>query len=196
MLKNIPSIGDTLFVLDVDRSVVEETCPDCLGKRTWHVVLPNGEEYDFGCARCSRGFEGSGGYVRERYLNEVRAVPMRVTSVEARAEGELRVNGRDAREVFPDRESAESVIPERVRDLQRAEDEDVARQVRNAARRKPRRPYPDGQHDHDGAVASELHSVAYARSQVRRAVEEIDRWLDFAARKGIVIRSPLAPRKS
>lgn len=54
------AIGATVYLARVTTERADETCPDCLGKRIWHAVLPSGEELDFECPTCTRGYAAMG----------------------------------------------------------------------------------------------------------------------------------------
>ena len=65
-------------------------CPDCLGKRSWEVRLPNGEEFTIPCSTCKRGFEGSWGTITEWIQS---------AKVEQYTIGSVRVNTNDERPI-------------------------------------------------------------------------------------------------
>lgn len=46
-------IGDTIFFPGIIQVTEKAECPDCSGKKIWHVRTPNGTEFDVPCARCS-----------------------------------------------------------------------------------------------------------------------------------------------
>ena len=54
------AIGATVYYPRVEHDKVHKTCPDCLGRRTWHAVLPSSEELDFSCPTCTHGYECTG----------------------------------------------------------------------------------------------------------------------------------------
>lgn len=47
------TIGQEVWLADVDSKTVQVTCPDCLGTSTWKVVTPGGSELTAACDRCS-----------------------------------------------------------------------------------------------------------------------------------------------
>ena len=59
------ALGETVWhaAHRADRTWVE--CPECLGTKTIKVTLATGEEYELGCAACSRGYEPSSGKVEK-----------------------------------------------------------------------------------------------------------------------------------
>lgn len=46
------AIGDVVYVAEIERSVEELPCPDCLGTRKWAVQSPAGGTYTTNCPRC------------------------------------------------------------------------------------------------------------------------------------------------
>jgi hypothetical protein len=53
------SVGDVVYYSGTTTTRKQHPCPDCLGERKWKATSPAGEEYEFGCPRCST-----------RYMNE------------------------------------------------------------------------------------------------------------------------------
>ena len=192
-------VGDEVFAALVHWTAAPKTCPDCLGRKTWAVALPNGEAWDVDCPRCHPGGYSarSTGVVREDHdwraevvrgvVNGVRFDSTREAGrqVEYTFEGfyVLGVGGtvRYAGEVFATREEALADAARRAAEQRAARDEEEAKRARR--KRKPKgAPDGDPEGDHDA-----LRSVAYARSQVRAAEREIARWTDYAALHGAVI---------
>jgi hypothetical protein len=74
------AIGDTVWHPQASSGHVFVMCPDCLSKRTWHAVMPSGEELDFACPTCAHAYESRGvisewkvtGCVQELTIGSVR----------------------------------------------------------------------------------------------------------------------------
>ncbi len=60
------NIGDMVWFPRFEtHQEVWETCEECLGEKTMHVTLKNGEEYDIDCSACDPGgFQGPKGSTR------------------------------------------------------------------------------------------------------------------------------------
>ena len=54
------NIDDTAYAVQVTTGDVQVPCPDCLGTRGWHAVLPSGEEMEIKCPTCTFGYEARG----------------------------------------------------------------------------------------------------------------------------------------
>lgn len=50
------SVGDVVFYASTYDVIKQHPCPDCKGSRQWKAVAPSGQEYTFGCPRCSTRF--------------------------------------------------------------------------------------------------------------------------------------------
>jgi hypothetical protein len=60
-------IGQSVWAAATTSGPVRETCPDCLGERVWACVLPSGEALNVPCPTCAHGYDGSRGYIMDRY---------------------------------------------------------------------------------------------------------------------------------
>ena len=47
------SVGDVVYFAGTTTERKRHPCPDCKGERVWKTVSPAGQEYEFGCPRCS-----------------------------------------------------------------------------------------------------------------------------------------------
>jgi hypothetical protein len=56
-------VGDVVFVASIEAYRKGESCPDCLETKEWHVILPNGEQFEIPCSTCTHGFNGSSGRI-------------------------------------------------------------------------------------------------------------------------------------
>lgn len=65
-------IGDTVYFPHTINEQRQHPCPDCLGKRTWHVRSPAGGVYTAPCPRCTGGYRS----VKELSLYYHFAVPV------------------------------------------------------------------------------------------------------------------------
>jgi hypothetical protein len=55
--KPLFEVGDPVFGATIQSITVHETCPDCLGKKSWAVMTPAGEAFKVECQTCMCGFE-------------------------------------------------------------------------------------------------------------------------------------------
>ncbi len=182
------SIGDIVWVPKAEMRQVWETCPDCLGTARWHVKLPNGEEFDCECCRCYHGgFAPSDGRICERWDVRAFAVQGTITAIEVR-DGKLAYSaagycGFSDADVFDDKESANVRSLEKGKEYAEAEHKRLAELAKSKGR--PRKNADGGRAANDMGFGGS--SINYARSQVRRAITEAFRWIEFAARKGAMI---------
>lgn len=179
-------LGDVVWIGDATYQAIETECPDCLGKTKWHVTLPSGEAFDVECPRCyPGGFEASTGRVKEHYDIVRGARRVTINGVSSRGEGiEYGTTGGSGlrpHEVF-DAESDALAYSE----IKAREYWDWQHDQMTALAKKKGRPRkkPNGDREASGGSYS---SANYARSQVRHAIDEAYRWIDYAARKGTVI---------
>ena len=179
------NIGDVVWISRTSSEAVEKQCPDCLGTARWHCVLPNGEEFDVECARCYHGgFDLSNGIVCEEYKVQGIAVRDTISRIEMRVDGiEYTVGGYCGfgdDEIYDTEE--EALAWAQVKSAEWADAEH--KRLEEIARRKGR-----PSKGKRGANPMEFGggSANYARSQVRAAIREANRWIDYAARKGTVI---------
>jgi len=115
------AIGAVVYHPEVRSSAEYVPCPDCLGKRTWHAALPNGEELDFLCPTCTRGYETTGtvhswevqGSVRELTIASVRIDTNEANPVEYMCYETGVGSGQVWSEhlLHADRETAEALLP-------------------------------------------------------------------------------------
>ena len=74
------NIGETGYFIRRGRNEVEETCPDCAGTLSHHIVLGGGDEHDIPCETCKRGYLGPTGTVKT-YQNRAVVKSGRVVSL-------------------------------------------------------------------------------------------------------------------
>lgn len=53
-------VGELIWVPRAEPVEEFETCPDCLGERTWRAIAPAGDEVLIRCFTCTRGYETLG----------------------------------------------------------------------------------------------------------------------------------------
>lgn len=161
------SVGDTVYVPDVQHETIQIECPDCLGTRTWVAELPNGEREKFTCPTCEHGYESRGTIGSYEVTARVRVMTIGSVRVDTAAKGPRRIEymceetGVGSGSVYAeDRfyatgEEAAKKLPDMVKEKRIALEENRAR---NAARRKKDR------------MAS---MVAHYRRQIRDAKKDI-----------------------
>lgn len=76
------SVGDVVFYASTTTETKQHPCPDCLGERKWKALSPAGDEFSFGCPRCSARYSSFDklnlnytahvGYVRRLTIGSVR----------------------------------------------------------------------------------------------------------------------------
>ena len=52
------NLGDVVYYASSHITNKKHPCPDCMGSRVWMAVSPAGQEYSFGCPRCSARYQG------------------------------------------------------------------------------------------------------------------------------------------
>lgn len=76
-------VGQVVYAASYEGYTKTEICPDCLGSKEWHVILPNGEEFEIPCSTCSYGFNNSSGRIgHQEYL----AFGMKITIAQVRVD--------------------------------------------------------------------------------------------------------------
>lgn len=178
-------VGDTIYLAEVNWKAKEETCPDCLGQKSWTATLPNGETFGIECPTCHHGFEGSRGYIIERYdylssVEEVIVSDLRIDT--SNKEGEriayiCHLDGYNRyvyeRDAFPDEISAKEKLPVKVAEQKARGEQSACDSIkRNRSNRV-------------GSMA------AYLRRQVREGKKTIREAEESMARRGI---SPVEPK--
>lgn len=180
------NIGDAVWVPMSEYGKVWEQCPDCLGTCHWHVTLPSGEEFDCECCRCyPGGYEASTGKIGEKWTVTGKAVQTQVTSVAVRdGEAEYGTSVRSClkeSDIFADEASA--FARSLVMGKEWADAEFERMHAHAIAKGRPRKNRETGRHEaNDGAFGG--GSINYAKSQVRRGIEEAFKWIEYARRKG------------
>jgi hypothetical protein len=53
------SIGDKVWFASTTDVAKQHPCPDCKGTNRWQAIAPSGNEYSFGCPRCSARFQSN-----------------------------------------------------------------------------------------------------------------------------------------
>jgi hypothetical protein len=92
------SIGDVVYAAEVATERRQRPCPDCLGTRKWKAASPAGEEYEFGCPRCSTGYMSNDALSLDYTVH--------VPNVQVLTIGQVRVvNGEDAETGYMCRET-------------------------------------------------------------------------------------------
>lgn len=180
------NIGDSVWVATVRQEQVEKTCPDCLGSGRWHCVLPNGEEFDCECARCSHGgYEPSNGKVKEDYTLIVGAEQATITGVKQVSNGQFEYDttkgwSKKECDLHDTAELAEAQAKVQAQEWLDNEYQGLLKLARSRGRPRKKK---DGTRE---ANPMEFggSAINYARSEIRRAIKEAARWNDFAKRKG------------
>ena len=156
------NIGDTVYQASAGQEPIWVTCPECLGSGRLRVIMGDDSEVSIACVCCERGYEGSPGRI-QTYRFMTRTTEHTVTGVEAQQrESGLRVRysfgcwSSEAENVFATREAA----------LVHAAALVAEHEVEETKRLK----YKEKQHK------TWASNVAYWRSQIRRAKEDIARY--------------------
>lgn len=172
-------LDDTVWVPHVQWEAIQETCPDCLGTRKWHCVLPSGEEFDVQCPRCYHGgYEPSNGVVSERWSYQAHAKQVVIVGVERRPDGTLEYRTTDG--TYTDGRIGESRDGAKALAIMEAEQHRVAKEAHDLAQGLRKGRSTKSAADGDSAVGS----LGYARELIRRSIKEMLRWVDYAARHG------------
>jgi hypothetical protein len=178
-------VGDKIYLADVEWKPKEEVCPDCLGQKTWTATLPNGETFGIECQTCHHGFEGSRGYIVDRYdyvprVEEVMVSDLRIDT--SSKDGEqiayvCQLDGHNRhvyeKDAFPDKASAEEKLPVKAAEMKARGEQSAFESIK---RRRSNRV---------GSMA------AYFRRQVREGKKMIREAEESMARRGI---SPIEPK--
>lgn len=182
------SIGDVIWIPRVQLEQVEEQCPDCLGTARWHVVLPSGEEFDCECCRCYHGgFEPSNGRIREKWRWNASAIQVEITGAQVRNDSieYSTVCGNVMESDTFDTEDEALVRSQEKGERQRNAEYDRLHKIATSKGRPRKDPVTGARQANDMDFGG--RSIAYAKSQVRRSIEEAFRWINYAARRGATI---------
>jgi len=157
------NIGDTAYVARAGQEQIWITCPECCGSGRLRVILGDESQVSIACVCCERGYEGSPGRI-QTYAFVARTEEVTITGIESHTNesGVLttyKFSGcyvEDEKNLFITRDAA----------IIRAATLAEKHQVEETKRLK----YKEKQHK------TWASNVAYWRSQIRRAKEDIVRY--------------------
>lgn len=186
-------LDERVWVASITWTHIEEQCPDCLGEARWRCILPSGEDLTIECPRCyPGGWDVSRGVIRERYEHVLAVTEQAITGIEMRPDKvEIRAGGYiyPECEVFSTRAEAEAFGASKLAETKAHMEREALERGRRKGRMTRKRSERTGSLETDGE--NPASSANYARSQVRKAVEEIQRWCDYAKRRGTDIAWPV-----
>ena len=177
-------LGQTVWIAETKTEEVVKTCPDCLGKLQWHIIIPNGEELDIECPRCKDSGTATG-KVKESHKVHCKARQDTITRMEINGKGKIDygTSGHcyEATQIHDNPEDALREAQARVEKSVAEEDKRVEERARGRGRPKKGDIYNSNPFD----------NAAHARRRIRDCIKEIQNQIGYAERTaGIKINMP------